>query len=134
MMRFEDSSRWQPCSRPRVPPQGAAPLPLGNLRNPPDNKGRPRSIPSRHLEGTRLPLSKNASSTTASPEMPMTTLTSAAGANMVIVQLEATTSTGAGDTTASRIAVHHPSHRALESSARPFETPYFRSGSAPRRL
>jgi hypothetical protein len=66
--------------------------------------------------------------------MPMTTSTSAAGANVVMVQLEVTTSTEVGVTIAPRIAVHHLSHRALESSARPFETPSFRSDFAPHRL
>jgi hypothetical protein len=133
-MRFEVSSRLQPCNRPRVPPRGAARLPQGNLWNPPGKKGRPRSIPSRHLKETRLPLSVNTSSTIASPEMPVTTSMSTAGANVVTVQLGVTTSTGAGVTIAPRIAAHHPSHQALESLARPFKTPSFQSGSAPRRL
>jgi hypothetical protein len=134
VMRFEVSLRLRPCSKPRVPPQGAARLPRSNPWSPPGKKGRPRSIPSPHPKGTRPPLSMNASSTTVSPEMPVTTSTSAAGANVVTVQLEVTTSTGAGVTIALRITVHHPSHRALESLARPFETPSFWSGFAPHRL
>jgi hypothetical protein len=61
----------------------------------------------------------------------MTTSTSTVGAKVVTVQLEVTTSTGVGVTIAPRIVVHHLSHRALESSARPFETPSFWSGFCP---
>jgi hypothetical protein len=59
------------------------------------------------------------SSTTASLEMPMTTSNNAASIEAVTVHHEATTSTGTGVTIDQRIAVHPPSHRALESSARP---------------
>jgi hypothetical protein len=67
-------------------------------------------------------------------EMPVTTSSSAEGANMVTVQLEATTSTWTGATTARRIEALHPSHRALGSSARPFAKHYSRLGFAPPRL
>jgi hypothetical protein len=53
-------------------------------------------------------------------EMPVTTSSSAGGANMVTVQLEATTSIGVGATTAQKIEALHPSHRVLRSLARPF--------------
>jgi hypothetical protein len=62
----------------------------------------------------------NASSTTMNLEMPVTTSLSAEGASMVMVQLEATTSTEAGATRARRIGALHLSHRALGSLARPF--------------
>jgi hypothetical protein len=61
----------------------------------------------------------NASLTTVNLEMPVTTSSSARGTNMVMVQLEATTSTGAGATTAEKIESLHPSHRVLGSLARP---------------
>jgi hypothetical protein len=73
----------------------------------------------------------NASSTTAGPEIPVTTSTSAIGAKVVTVQLEVTTSTEAGVTTARRIAFHHPNHWPLESLARPFEHPAFGLVSPP---
>jgi hypothetical protein len=63
--------------------------------------------------------------------MSVTTSTSAIGVRVVTVQLEATMSTGAGATTAQRIEARHPSHQALESSARPFVKHYFRLGFAP---
>jgi hypothetical protein len=50
---------------------------------------------------------------------------------MVTVQLEATTSTGVGATTARRIKALYLSHRALGSSARPFAKHYSQLGSAP---
>jgi hypothetical protein len=50
---------------------------------------------------------------------------------MVTVQLEATTSTEAGATTARRIEALHPSHRDLGSLARPFAKHYSRLGFAP---
>jgi hypothetical protein len=53
-------------------------------------------------------------------EMPMTTSSSARGANTVTVQLEATTSIGAGATTAQRIEALRPSHQVPRSLARPF--------------
>jgi hypothetical protein len=53
-------------------------------------------------------------------EMPMTTSLSARGANTVMMQLEATTSTEAGATTAQKIEALHPSHRVLGSLAKPF--------------
>jgi hypothetical protein len=53
-------------------------------------------------------------------EMPMITSSSAKGANMVTVQLEATTSIEAGATIAQRIKALHPIHRVLGSLARPF--------------
>jgi hypothetical protein len=53
-------------------------------------------------------------------EMPVTTLLSTGGANTVTVQLEATTSTKAGATTAQKIEALHPSHRVLGSLAKPF--------------
>jgi hypothetical protein len=57
--------------------------------------------------------------------MPVTTSTSAEGVRVVTVQLEATTSTGTGATTARRIEALHPSHQALGSSAKPFAKHYF---------
>jgi hypothetical protein len=63
--------------------------------------------------------------------MPVTTSTSTVSARVVTVQLEATTSTEAGATTARRIEACHPSHQALGSSARPFVKHYFWLGSAP---
>jgi hypothetical protein len=56
---------------------------------------------------------------------------SAEGVRVVTVQLEATTSTGAGATIAWSIEALHPSHQALGSSARPFVKHYFWLGSAP---
>jgi hypothetical protein len=53
-------------------------------------------------------------------EMPITTSSSARGANMVTVQLKATTSTEAGATTAQKIEALHLNHRVLGSLARPF--------------
>jgi hypothetical protein len=73
----------------------------------------------------------NASSTTMSLEMPVTTSSSAGATNMVMVQLEATTSTEAGATTARKIEALHPSHRVLGSLARPFAKRYTRLGSSP---
>jgi hypothetical protein len=64
-------------------------------------------------------------------EMPVTTSLSVGGENMVTVQLEATTSTEAGATTARRIEALHPSHQALRSLARPFAKHYSQLGSAP---
>jgi hypothetical protein len=43
-------------------------------------------------------------------EMPVTTSPSAGGVRVMMVQLEATTSTGAGATTARRIEALHSSH------------------------
>jgi hypothetical protein len=63
--------------------------------------------------------------------MPVTTSTSTVSARVVTVQLEATTSTEVGATTAQRIVAHHSSHQALGSSARPFMKHYFQLGSAP---
>jgi hypothetical protein len=91
---------------------------------------RPRFIPSTP-NGTRRPLSVKASSTTVNLEIPVTTSSSDGGANMVTVQLEATTSTEAGATTARRIEALHPSHRALGSLARPFTKRYSRLGFVP---
>jgi hypothetical protein len=62
----------------------------------------------------------NASSTTVNLEMPVTTSSSAGGANTVTVLLEATTSTEAGATIAQKIEALHPSHRVLGSLAKPF--------------
>jgi hypothetical protein len=59
---------------------------------------------------------------------------SAAGAKVVTMQLEATTSTRMGITIARRIIARHPSHQALESSARPFVKHYFRFCFTPQRL
>jgi hypothetical protein len=73
----------------------------------------------------------SASSTTVNLEMPVTTSSSARGANMVMVQLEATTSTGAGATTAQKIEAFHLSHQVLGSLARPFAKRYSWLGSAP---
>jgi hypothetical protein len=64
-------------------------------------------------------------------ETPVTTSSSAGGASMVMVQLEATTSIEAGATTAQKIEALHPSHRVLMSLARPFAKRYSRLGSAP---
>jgi hypothetical protein len=55
----------------------------------------------------------NALSTNVNLEMPMTTSSSAGGANMVTVQLEATMSTEAGATIAQKIKALHLSHRVL---------------------
>jgi hypothetical protein len=53
----------------------------------------------------------------------------------MMVRLEATTSTGAGVTTAQRIEALHLSHQALGSLARPFAKHYFWLDSAlPRPL
>jgi hypothetical protein len=52
----------------------------------------------------------NASLITVNLEMPVTTSSSVGGTNMVTVQLEATTSTEAGATTARRIEALPPSH------------------------
>jgi hypothetical protein len=90
-MKSEDSSRPLPCSRPRVLPPGDAGLPRSNLRSPPVRRERPQFIPNTP-NGTRRSLSVNASSTTVNLKMPMTASSSAGGANMVTVQLEATTS------------------------------------------
>jgi hypothetical protein len=132
-MKSEDSSRSLPCSRPRVLPQGDAGSSQSSLRSPPDKRERPRSVPS-VPNGTRQLLSVSASSTTVNLEMPVTTSLSAGGANMVTVQLEATTSTEAGATTARRIGALHPSHRALRSLARPIAKHYSWLGSDPPRL
>jgi hypothetical protein len=59
------------------------------------------------------------------------TSSSAGGANMVMVQLKATTSTEAGATTARKIEALHSSHRVLGSLARPFAKRYSWLGSAP---
>jgi hypothetical protein len=64
-------------------------------------------------------------------EMPVTTSSSAEGANTVTVQLEATMSTEAGATTAQKIEALHPSHRVLGSLAKPFAKRYSRLGFAP---
>jgi hypothetical protein len=64
-------------------------------------------------------------------EMPVTTSSSAGGANIVTVQLEATTSIEAGATTAQKIKALQPSHRVLGSLAKPFMKQYSRLGSAP---
>jgi hypothetical protein len=64
-------------------------------------------------------------------DMPVTTSSSAGDANMVTVQLEATTSIEAGTTIARRIRALHPSHQALGSLARPFVKHYSRLGSVP---
>jgi hypothetical protein len=70
-----------------------------------------KELPGHHLRSTLdLVASTPASEYLDSTEMPMTTSSSAAGANMVAVQLEATTSTGAGATIARRIEALHPSH------------------------
>jgi hypothetical protein len=61
----------------------------------------------------------------------VTTSTSTEGVRVVTVQLEATTSIGAGAMTARRIEALHPSHQALGSLARPFAKHYFRLDSAP---
>jgi hypothetical protein len=53
---------------------------------------------------------------------------------MVTVQLEATTSTEAGATTARRIEALHLSHQALGSLARPFAKHYSWLGFAPMTL
>jgi hypothetical protein len=53
-------------------------------------------------------------------EVPVTTSSSAGGANTVTVRLEATTSTEAGATTAQKIEVLHLNHRVPRSLARPF--------------
>jgi hypothetical protein len=66
--------------------------------------------------------------------MPVTTSTNAAGAKVVTVQLEATTSIGVGVTIARRIVAHHPSHQAPGFSTKPFAKHYFRFGFAPQRL
>jgi hypothetical protein len=124
-MKSEDSSRLLPCSRPRVLPRADAGLPRSSLWSPPDRRERPQFIPSPPPSGTRRPLSVNASSTTVNLEMPVTTSMSAEGVRVVTVQLEATTSTGAGATTARRIESLHPSHQALWSLARPFTKHYF---------
>jgi hypothetical protein len=73
----------------------------------------------------------NASSTTMNLEMPVTTSSSAEGANMVTVQLKATTSTEAGAMIAQKIKALHPSHRVIGSLAKPFAKRYSRLGSAP---
>jgi hypothetical protein len=67
-----------------------------------------------------------------SPDTPVTTSTNATGIEAMMVYLEAITCTGAGVMIAQRTAVHLLSHRALESSARPFTGPSFRSGFAPQ--
>jgi hypothetical protein len=56
--------------------------------------------------------------------MPVTTSSSAGGANTVTVQLEATTSTGVDATIAQKIEALHPSHRVLGSLVRPFAKRY----------
>jgi hypothetical protein len=76
----------------------------------------------------------NTSSTTVNLEMSVTTSPSAGGIRVVTVQLEATTSTGAGATIARRIKALHRSHQALGSLARPFAKHYFRLDSAPTTL
>jgi hypothetical protein len=73
----------------------------------------------------------SASSTTVNLEMPMTTSSSARRANMVTVQLEATTSTEASATIAQKIEALHPSHLVLRSLAKPFVKRYSWLGSAP---
>jgi hypothetical protein len=131
VMKSKDSLRPLPCSRPRVPPRGNAGLPRSSLRSPPDRRERPRFIPSMPPSGTRRPLFMNASSTTTNLETLVTTSPNAGGVSVVTVQLEATTSTGAGATTTRRIEALHPSHQALGSLARPFAKHYFWLGSAP---
>jgi hypothetical protein len=133
-MRFEVSSRLRPCNRPRVPHRGTTGLPRSSLWNPPDKRKRPRFIPSPHRKGTRQPLSVNASSTIMSPETLVTTSTNGASVEAVTAHLEASTCTGAGVMIAQRITTHPLSHRALESSARPFIGPSSRSGFTPQRL
>jgi hypothetical protein len=64
-------------------------------------------------------------------KMPVTTSPSAGGASVVTVQLEATTSTEVGATTAQRIEALHPSHQALGSLAKPSVKHYFWLGSTP---
>jgi hypothetical protein len=63
--------------------------------------------------------------------MPVMTSMSVAGVEAMTVHLEATTCTGADVMIAQKITVHLPSRRALESSARPFIGPSFRSDFAP---
>jgi hypothetical protein len=65
-------------------------------------------------------------------EMPMTTSLNAGGIRVVMVWLEATTSIGAGATTAQKIEALHPSYQALGSLARPFVKHYFQLDFAPR--
>jgi hypothetical protein len=67
-----------------------------------------------------------------SPETPVMTSTNAASVEAVMLCLEATTSTGADVMIARRTAAHPPSRQALESSARPFVGPNFRSGFTPQ--
>jgi hypothetical protein len=88
-------------------------------------------IPSPHHGGTKRPPSETASSTTVSPEMPVTTSTSVAGVEAMTVHLKATTCTGVDVMIAQKIVVHLSSRRTLESSARPFVGPSFRSDFAP---
>jgi hypothetical protein len=73
----------------------------------------------------------NASSTIASPETPVMTSMNTTSVEAVMAHLEATTHIGVGVMIARRIAAHPPSRRALESSARPFEGPSFRSSFTP---
>jgi hypothetical protein len=61
----------------------------------------------------------------------VTTSRSVGGASVVMVQLEVTTSTGAGAKTARRIEALHPSHQALGSLAKPSMKHYFWLGFAP---
>jgi hypothetical protein len=131
---FEVSSRLWPYSRLRVLPQGTTGLHQSSLRSPPDRRRRPRFIPSLCHKGTRQLLSVNALSIITSPEMPVTTSTSVVGVEVMTVHPEATTCTGVGAMIARRIVAHLPSHRALESSARPSAGPSFRSSFVPQRL
>jgi hypothetical protein len=66
-------------------------------------------------------------------EMPVTTSSSAGGANTV-TGLEATTSIEAGATTAQKIEALHPNHWVPESLARPFVKRYSRLDFAPMTL
>jgi hypothetical protein len=125
VMKFEVSSRLRLYSRPKVLPRGAARLHQSSLRSPPDRRKRPQFILNPCHKVTRQPLSMNASSIIANPEMPIMTSTSVVGIKAMIVHPEATTCTGEGDMTAQRIAAHLLSRRALESSAKPSAGPSF---------
>jgi hypothetical protein len=76
----------------------------------------------------------NASSTTTNLEMPVTTSPSVGGTSVVTVQLEATTSTGAGATIARRIEALHSNHQVHGSLVKPYAKHYSRLGSAPTTL
>jgi hypothetical protein len=101
----------------------------------PSRQEREASVHPEHAPSeTRRPLFVNASSTTVNLEMPVTTSPNTGGVRVVMVRLEATTSTGAGATTAWRIEALHPSHQALRSLARPFAKHCFRLDFAPTTL